>query len=135
MTPDLAEMLTWLRQQIESDRANAQDQHRTPTSGCCKKVLHRGYYPCDCGLPDDTIARCEAELAIIDEHALMHRMIGYLDEEREEAYEELEVCARCVPKHSHYRSRADVPAGPCRTIRHLAYGYRHRPGWKEGWAL
>ena len=58
--------------------------------------------------PQDTIARCEAELAILDEH-------GPWDLDAD-AY-----CSAC----------GDVPqvAYPCRTVRLLTGGYKHRPGF------
>jgi hypothetical protein len=59
--------------------------------------------------PRDTIARCEAELAILDLHA-------------SNDYERYPECVHCA-----------VEAFPCRTVRHLGYGYRHRPGYREEW--
>ena len=81
--------------------------------------------------PQDTIARCEAELAILDEHYILHR------EDRSEAYEEFSVtphpgaggcdfgCVTC-----HYRGMGGVwGKGYCRTVKFLAGGYRYRPGF------
>jgi hypothetical protein len=59
--------------------------------------------------PRDTIARCEAELAILDLHA-------------SNDYERYPECVHCA-----------VEAFPCRTVRYPGYGYRHRPGWREEW--
>ena len=49
-------------------------------------------------------------------HYCIHRDVGWLKEddgELVEQYAELPVCGVCVPKHSHFRSRADVPLWPC----------------------
>lgn len=70
--------------------------------------------------PRDTIARCEADLELLDEHkhAITHSGL------------------ECLSCHVHYGSNGSVRsgAGYCRTVRLLAYGYRHRDGWQEGWA-
>ena len=84
--------------------------------------------------PRDTIARCEAELAILDEHFIL------TNENRLEAYEEFSVvpwgakggtgdqgsgCVTC-----HYYAQGGVKGyGICRTVRLLAGGYRYRPGF------
>ena len=86
--------------------------------------------------PQDTIARCEAELAILDEHFIL------TNENRIEAYEEFSVvpwgakggagdqgsgCVTC-----HYYGMGGVKGyGICRTVRLLASGYKHRPGYRE----
>jgi hypothetical protein len=57
--------------------------------------------------PRDTIARCEAELQIVDLHGEIHE-------------------GPCVSVY-------DYPQPPCRELRVKAYGYRHRPGWLEEW--
>jgi hypothetical protein len=64
--------------------------------------------------PQDTIARCEAELAILDEHRAGRGI------------DPGELC--CV-------TCGDFPQVlfPCRTVRLLASGYRHRPGYEEAW--
>lgn len=78
--------------------------------------------------PRDVIARCEAELAILDEH------------DESETPEEL--------RHGHWEGHGsnerwirnepnDCPVcgdeSPCRTVRLLASGYKHRPGYAEAW--
>ena len=73
--------------------------------------------------PQDTIARCEAELAILDEHAAAD-FAAYGDR----------LCRRC-------RWDDDEPGRdddahhwvvyPCRTVNLLAGGYRHTPGYRE----
>lgn len=64
--------------------------------------------------PRDVIARCEAELAILDEHRAADGACPG------------EVC--CI-------TCGDYPQVeyPCRTVRLLAGGYRFRPGYREEW--
>jgi hypothetical protein len=86
--------------------------------------------------PRDTIARCEAELAILDAHYILTK------EDRSEQYEEFSVtphpgadgcdfgCVTC-----HYRGMGGVwGQGYCRTVRLLGYAYRHRDGYRPEWA-
>jgi hypothetical protein len=84
--------------------------------------------------PRDTIARCEAELAILDTHYILWR------HDTSEAYEEFSVVAigganqdhGCVT--CHYYSQGGVKGyGYCRTVRQLGHGYRHWDGYREGW--
>jgi len=86
--------------------------------------------------PQDTIARCEAELAILYENYIL------TNENRNEKYEEFSVvpwgekggagdrgsgCVTC-----HYYGMGGVKGyGICRTVRLLAGGYRRRPGYRE----
>jgi hypothetical protein len=84
--------------------------------------------------PRDTIARCEAELAILDEHYILWV------HDTNEAYEEFSVvsiggankdhgCVTC-----HYYSQGGVKGyGYCRTVRLLASAYRHCDGYREEW--
>lgn len=80
--------------------------------------------------PRAVIAWCEAELAILDEHASD-------GDEREPQ------CVRCADTHPGHcecgwqslggeHSRAARPY-PCLTVRLIGYGYRHRPGYLEEW--
>jgi hypothetical protein len=71
--------------------------------------------------PRDTIARCEGELAILDEHAPRN---GYDQPEGDLT----PVCTCCAD------DRMYGYAYPCRTVRLLARGYRHRAGYPEGFA-
>ena len=43
------------------------------------------------------------------DHYPVWRVIGWLDSDGETQYEEIKVCGTCVPKHSHFRSREEVP--------------------------
>jgi hypothetical protein len=66
--------------------------------------------------PRSVIARCEAELAILEEHGI------------DDTFGDGDFCCS---------SCGDVPQvpWPCKTVRLLAAGYKYRPGWAEaGWA-
>lgn len=76
--------------------------------------------------PSSVLRRCAADRELVDLHGIVHRNIGWLewDEgEHAEMYAELPVCGLCVPRHSSFPRREDVPEGPCRTVRILAEGY------------
>jgi hypothetical protein len=62
--------------------------------------------------PADALRRYAGELQGLERHAIVLRDIGWL-EDRDTRYEKLPVCARCVPKYSQFRTRADVPVGAC----------------------
>lgn len=84
--------------------------------------------------PRDTIARCEAEFAILDAHYILWR------HDTTEEYEEFSVvsigganqdhgCVTC-----HYYGRGGVKGyGYCRTVRVLGWGYRFGGGYREAW--
>jgi len=91
--------------------------------------------------PQDTIARCEAELAILDEHFILTN-----DNRYESPYDEYSVVPRGMPGGPgdqkagcvtcHYKGFGAVEGfGICRTVRLLVSGYRHRPGYREEWAV
>jgi hypothetical protein len=70
--------------------------------------------------PQDTIARCEAELAILDEHR--PELIDYRDGDGiERASRECIACEQSGTPDNY----------PCRTVRLLASGYKYRPGYRE----
>jgi hypothetical protein len=62
--------------------------------------------------PADAVRRYTGELEVLERHAIVWRDIGW-SEDGDECYEELPVCGRCVPKHSYFPSRAEVPLGAC----------------------
>lgn len=66
-------------------------------------------------------ARCEAELAILDEHAPQR---GYDQPDGDLT----PICVRCAD------DRMYGYAYPCRTVRLLLSGYRHWPGYQAEWA-
>jgi hypothetical protein len=71
--------------------------------------------------PQDVIARCDAELAILNKH------------KPEDWAEGDQCCGCCLSNRSDY-AELDVPdPWPCETLRLLASGYRHRPGYQETW--
>lgn len=79
--------------------------------------------------PRDTIARCEAELAILEEHA-------------SDGDGRWPQCVRCADTHP-ARCKCGRPAGehwrgaysyPCVTVRLLGSAYKHQPGYREEWA-
>ncbi|MER7500465.1 DUF6221 family protein [Nonomuraea pusilla] len=82
--------------------------------------------------PERILADVAAKRRILHEHAIVHREIGWL-EDGDEDNAEIPVCRSCVPKHSWYGSRADVPEGPCRTVRLLALPYADLNSYREEW--
>ncbi|MBP2704428.1 hypothetical protein JOL79_11445 [Microbispora sp. RL4-1S] len=64
--------------------------------------------------PRDTIARCKADLALLDQNAKLHQLADPAKDPRQEY-----VLAAGASDYA---------------LKILAYGYRHRPGWQEGWA-
>jgi len=75
--------------------------------------------------PLDTIARCEAELAILDEHA--PDCVGEFGETVPAR------CQRCIADRDPYPELWKGDSYPCRTVSLLASGYRHQPGYAEAW--
>jgi hypothetical protein len=87
--------------------------------------------------PARALREVEAKRRLLEEHAIMWRDIGWLetvDGVPDEVYAELPVCNRCVPKHSYYQSLADVPEGPCLSVRLLTLPFESRPGYRSEWA-
>jgi len=86
--------------------------------------------------PRDVIARCEAELAILDEHEM-----SWPDQTPEYEYRDevltdsqggahyVHVKGNLVPPYVCKTCGYGFNGGPCRTVRLLAGGYRHRPGF------
>ncbi len=73
--------------------------------------------------PADAERRYTSALRVLERHAIIHRNIGWLEPDdgwQGGSYAELPVCGRCVPKHSHFGSRAEVPEGACIEVRDLA---------------
>jgi len=141
---DLALLITAPRPHLRDSGARLAGEWRT---GCTCEAECRDYPSCDevtgdgihiysegghdadqaaliaANDPQDTIARCEAELAILDEHG--PEFTDYIDGDGIErgTWE----CSMCEP--------GGTPDNyPCKTVRLLASGYRHRPGYEEaGW--
>jgi hypothetical protein len=72
--------------------------------------------------PRDTIARCESELAILDEH------VPY-----DCTWPGGSRCTVCASSGTYPNGVAIMAAFPCRTIRLIGHGYRYRPGYLEAW--
>lgn len=68
--------------------------------------------------PRDTIARCEAELALLDEHAVEDTGFGKY----------CRVCSEYSTKPGE-ESELEPAGAPCRTVRILACGYENRDGF------
>ncbi|MBF8185711.1 hypothetical protein ITP53_08155 [Nonomuraea sp. K274] len=128
---DGGELPEWLRTQIAADRAIAEtagarawryqldDSGHRLDFGEGRGVEAIGFHDGDLLQPveaihialhdpADAIARCEAELMLLDEHTPTG-------------------AARRCP------ACAEETAAPCGTLRRLAYGYRLRPGWRDEW--
>lgn len=76
--------------------------------------------------PAAVLRRCAADREIVELHGIVWRDIGWLAEEDGEMLQEeaeLPVCGLCVPRHSSFRRREDVPEGPCRTVQLIGRGY------------
>lgn len=82
--------------------------------------------------PARVLAEVKAKRQIVDLHGIVHREIGWLADGEEE-HGEIPVCGLCVPKHSHYQRREDVPEGACLTVRHLALPYADHPDYRDEW--
>jgi hypothetical protein len=105
--------VAWLRQVIEGDKVSAT------------------------GFGDrEVTARCEAELAILDEHYIL------TSDDKNPDYEEF--CVYRFPSHGydfgcvccHYYAQGAVRNyGYCRTLAAVASAYRHREGYTEHWAV
>lgn len=85
--------------------------------------------------PQDTIARCEAELAILDEHALTwpggEPEYETVDEPVTDSHGGVHyvvVRGDLIPPYT-CRICGYDDGRPCKTVRLLAGGYRHRPGF------
>ena len=75
--------------------------------------------------PQDVIARCEAELAILDAHAF--------DTTGKFGSEGPPRCTTCLSDRDGYEEQWEADPWPCQTVRLLASGYRHREGYAEHW--
>lgn len=131
---NLTEMVEWLRSQIETDRHWAQqvialseewDSWRwdkkmiwslggTQMAEARSPIIAAHIATHD---PRDTIARCEAELGIIDDYEQARRKLESGPDP-------------CAPGSVFLSGRHDALRG---AITRLGYGYRHRDGYKASW--
>ena len=107
------EPVAWLRNEIEQDRVFA--------AAC----LARPMFGSDLEAIAERVARCEAELAILDEHRGDPSEWGGRRPDGAWQRQGL-VCMSCGHDDGH-----SGVAWPCRTVRLLAGGYKHRPGYRE----
>lgn len=82
--------------------------------------------------PARVLAEVDAKRRIVELHGIVHRNIGWLEDGFEEGGE-VAVCGLCVPRHSGFRTRAEVPEGPCPTLRLLALPYADHADYDEAW--
>lgn len=82
--------------------------------------------------PARILREVTAKRGTIELHGLVYRNVTWL-EGGAETTAELPVCGHCVPRHSAYRDRDDVPEGPCTTLRLLAYAYADHPDYRPRW--
>lgn len=76
--------------------------------------------------PQDVIARCEAELAILDAHAF--------DTLEKFGTEGPPRCTICLSDREGYEEQWEGDPWPCQTVRLVASGYKHREGYAEHWS-
>lgn len=139
----MSELITWLRQTIEGDKVAAEaldgevwtavkaqgDWHiQTSQDQTFGGDARWGELdPREAVLiaahdPRDTIARCEAELALLDEHAVEDTGFGKY----------CRVCSEYSTKPGE-SSELEPAAAPCRTVLLLATSRRHRLGFNPEW--
>ena len=82
--------------------------------------------------PARALREVERDREIVELHGIVHRNIGWMDDGDDE-YGEIPVCGLCVPRHSHFRCREDVPKGPCLTLRLLALPHVDHPDYRGEW--
>jgi small-conductance mechanosensitive channel len=78
------------------------------------------------GDPEVVLRRCAAARELVDLHGIVWRDVGWLaveDGEIAEEEAELPVCGLCVPRHSSFERRENVPEGPCATLRLVAAAF------------
>lgn len=132
----MSELTDWLRALLRADLTSMRGDDCEHDIDCPKRrgELRREPepIPCDCHIVEG-IARADAELAILDEHYGVQAILEGIAQQ---------ACRRCSDR---IPDDMRLPGGdlwhavepsPCKTIRLLASGYRHRPGYKaEEWAL
>lgn len=77
--------------------------------------------------PAVVLRTIQAHRKILDRHRPIWRDIGWLEhhapDDIEDHIDEIRVCGHCVPRHSSFGSRAEVPDYPCDDVRDLALIY------------
>jgi hypothetical protein len=134
---DPVEMIAWLREQIEGDKAaagTATPGPWAPDKPWLADVVVSGLLGpvADCAVgtgyraqsledarhiarhdPNEVIADCDAKLALLESH-----------------YDYRGVCPRCFDWENKPVQRERFP---CEVIRLLAQGYQHRDGYRDEW--
>lgn len=72
--------------------------------------------------PARVLRRVARDRKLLELHYLIHRDVGWM-EDGDETTAELPVCGHCVPKHSWFKTRAEVPTYPCATVSIIAEDY------------
>lgn len=109
--PPEHESVIWLRATIAADRALDSALIRTAEA---RKIGVKAHDPITRHDPQDAIARCDAELKLLDLHCPNH--YGY--------------CLTCDPDSCGCVGSGDYP---CATVRTILAGYRHREGFSPEW--
>jgi hypothetical protein len=106
-------MVTWYLTQLDLDERDAATRHKLT----CDTVISDGASPCDCGLPELTVADVAAKRAIVE----LHTPIVPDDP----AYG----CPQCWTG-----GETGGPSDhPCDTLRLIVAALAHRPGYREEW--
>lgn len=142
----MQDLVEWLRAQLDEDERIARgcsgtDWWEHPANWVSAPPLNRVAVVVHDGNrghivrhdPARVLREIDAKRRLLDLHGIVHRNIGWQGVDGEAEYGELPVCGHCVPKHTHYPTREDVPEGPCPTLRLLALPYADRPGYREEW--
>jgi len=122
------DLVPWLRPKVEADLKHWRDRE---AHFLAVREREGDYHYFEAR---ERVAQLEAELAILDEHYIL------TSGDRNEVYEEFSVYRfpshdcdfGCVSCH-YYAQGAVRNYGYCRTVKALASGYKHRPGYREEW--
>lgn len=82
--------------------------------------------------PARVLREVAAKQRIAELHEIVWRDISYI-EDGSEVQKETPVCGLCVPRHSAFMSRSEIPEGPCATVRLLASVYSDHPDYLKEW--
>jgi Family of unknown function (DUF6221) len=124
------EAVAWLRRVIEGDKVTAEaapgPAWTTDEGGCC--VLAG-----DSGVVAETVSHDLDEREWVVRHAILHDPLDVLTD-CEGKLALIDLCAQVISDDGGRRfDRWSGLAVARLTVRHIAYGYRHRPGYAEHW--
>jgi Family of unknown function (DUF6221) len=100
------EMTAWLRDLLERDLAKSRSDAEQ-----LRPSVREGYVFAPLLEAENRVADCESKLAILAEHGGEHMCF----------------------ENTHDGNTWGWYWGDCRVMRHVASGYRHRPGYREKW--